>query len=88
MSGRLEDKVVIITGRTSGIGRRTVEIFAEEGAFVLIAARREDDGRKRANRLGDKVNFLKTDVSFGQPLGLQNRKIHGPVVGYQHDKEH
>jgi NAD(P)-dependent dehydrogenase (short-subunit alcohol dehydrogenase family) len=29
MSGRLENKVAIITGGTSGIGRRTVEIFAE-----------------------------------------------------------
>jgi len=64
MSGRLKDKVAIITGGTSGIGRRTVEIFAEEGAFVLIAARREDDGHKLANKLGDKVDFLKTDVSL------------------------
>ena len=36
MRGRLEDKVAIITGGTSGIGRRAVEIFAEEGASVLI----------------------------------------------------
>ena len=63
MSGRLKDKVAIITGGTSGIGRRTVEIFAEEGASVLIAARREDYGCKLADRLGDKVDFLKTDVS-------------------------
>lgn len=63
MPGRLEDKVAIITGGTSGIGRRTVEVFAEEGASVLIAARREDEGGDLANRLGDKVDFLKTDVS-------------------------
>jgi len=64
MSGRLKDKVAIITGGTSGIGRRAVEIFAEEGASVLIAARRERDGRELADRLGDKVEFLKTDVSI------------------------
>ena len=64
MRGRLEDKVAIITGGTSGIGRKAVEIFAEEGASVLIAARREKDGRELAERLGDKVEFLKTDVSL------------------------
>jgi NAD(P)-dependent dehydrogenase (short-subunit alcohol dehydrogenase family) len=64
MRGRLEDKVAIVTGGTSGIGKRTVEIFAEEGASVLIAARREKDGRELADRLGDKVGFLKTDVSL------------------------
>ena len=64
MRRRLEDKVAIVTGGTSGIGRRTVEIFAEEGASVLIAARRVDDGRELADRLGDKVDFLKTDVSL------------------------
>ncbi|MGD8971731.1 MAG: SDR family oxidoreductase [Desulfobacterales bacterium] len=41
-----------------------VEIFAEEGTCVLIAARREDDGRELADMLGDKVDFLKTDVSL------------------------
>jgi NAD(P)-dependent dehydrogenase (short-subunit alcohol dehydrogenase family) len=63
MSGRLRGKTAIITGGTSGIGRRTVEVFADEGAYVLIAARREKEGRELANTLGPKVDFLKTDVS-------------------------
>ena len=63
MSGRLRGKTAIITGGTSGIGRRTVEVFADEGAYVLVAARREKEGRELANALGPKVDFLKTDVS-------------------------
>jgi len=63
MSGRLRGKVAIITGGTSGIGRRTVEMFAQEGALVLIAARREKEGRELARALGSQVDFLKTDVS-------------------------
>ena len=63
MGGRLAGKTAIVTGGTSGIGRRTVEIFAEEGASVLIAARREDLGREIAASLGEKVGFIKTDVS-------------------------
>ena len=63
MSGRLRGKTAIITGGTSGIGKRTVEVFADEGAYVLIAARREKEGRELAQALGPKVDFLKTDVS-------------------------
>ncbi len=63
MAGRLQGKVAIVTGGTSGIGRRTVEVFTREGAWVLIAARREKEGRAIADSLGDKVDFLKTDVS-------------------------
>ena len=63
MGDRLEGKVAIITGGTSGIGERTVEIFVEQGARVLIAARSEDVGQTLADRLGDDAFFLRTDVT-------------------------
>src|SRR3712207_885433 len=42
MRPRLESKVVVITGASRGIGRATARLFAERGASVVLAARRED----------------------------------------------
>ena len=42
--GKLDGKITIVTGATSGIGRRTVEIFVQEGAKVLATGRREELG--------------------------------------------
>ena len=63
MGDRLEGKVAIITGGTSGIGYRTAEIFVAQGARVLIAARSEDVGQALADRLGDSAFFVRTDVT-------------------------
>ncbi|MCF8468714.1 MAG: SDR family NAD(P)-dependent oxidoreductase, partial [Sneathiella sp.] len=61
--GRLQDKVAIITGGTSGIGLRTVEIFADEGATVIFSGRREAEGKAIADKLGAKVHFVRADAS-------------------------
>jgi NAD(P)-dependent dehydrogenase (short-subunit alcohol dehydrogenase family) len=63
MSGRLEQKITIITGGTSGIGEATAEVFAAEGAKVIIAGRSENKGEQIAARLGDNVLYQRTDVT-------------------------
>lgn len=60
---RLQDKVAIVTGGTSGIGLRTVEVFADEGAKVVFSGRREKEGREIADRLGESVSFVQADAS-------------------------
>jgi NAD(P)-dependent dehydrogenase (short-subunit alcohol dehydrogenase family) len=61
--GVLEDKVVIITGASSGIGESTAERFVAEGAKVVLAARSIENGEAVSERLGDNAVFIQTDVT-------------------------
>jgi NAD(P)-dependent dehydrogenase (short-subunit alcohol dehydrogenase family) len=63
VAGRLQGKTAIVTGGTSGIGARTVEIFHAEGARVAIAGRTVEKGERLAAALGDGAIFIKTDVA-------------------------
>ena len=48
---RLKGKVAIVTGSTSGMGRATAELFAREGAKVVVTGRNEE----RAKEVVDKI---------------------------------
>ena len=63
---KLKDKVAIITGGNSGIGESTAHLFANEGAKVVILARREKEGfqvQKSIQQNGGTCLFIKCDVT-------------------------
>ena len=61
--GRLEGKVAIITGGSSGIGEASVRLFTNEGAQVVIADIQDKKGMRLAEELGETVSYIYTDVS-------------------------
>jgi len=64
--GQLNERVAIVTGGSSGIGRATAELFASEGASVVIADVDEKGGHETVHLIeekGGRATFTKTDVS-------------------------
>lgn len=64
--GRVEGKVVIVTGGATGIGRGISEVLAREGAAVVIANRNREHGEEAARAImdsGGRALFVPTDVA-------------------------
>ena len=64
--GRIMDKVCIVTGASSGIGKGIAELFAEEGASVILTDVQEKMGREVAEQIkskGHTASFFKVDVT-------------------------
>jgi NAD(P)-dependent dehydrogenase (short-subunit alcohol dehydrogenase family) len=77
MNTELRGKVGIITGGTSGIGREAAVLFARAGAKVVVAGRREVEGKETVDLVraagGDGL-FVKTDVSRAADVHALVRK--------------
>ena len=71
MTGRMEGKVVLVTGGSSGIGRATALAFAREGAKLSVAARRMQEGQETIHQIteaGGEAVFIQTDVTKAQEV--------------------
>ena len=60
---RLKDKVALVTGGASGVGRATVQRFVAEGARVIATDLNDEAGRSLAAELGAAVHFIVHDVA-------------------------
>src|SRR5579862_4290684 len=60
---RLEGKIAVITGGSSGIGLATAKRFVKEGAYVFITGRRQAELDKATAEIGSNVTAVKGDVA-------------------------
>ena len=76
--GRLENKIALITGGTSGIGFACAERFAEEGATVIMASRGEERGKEAEAALrsqGYNASFISCDVSNRESVEALKQQV-------------
>lgn len=68
MTKRLENKIAVVTGATSGIGFSTAKLFAAEGARVYITGRRKDALDKAIAEIGHGVVGIQADSAKNEDL--------------------
>jgi NAD(P)-dependent dehydrogenase (short-subunit alcohol dehydrogenase family) len=77
-----ENKVVLVTGGTRGIGRACAEAFAKDGAKVAICGRNEETARAAAEELGNGVRGYGADMASSEAVDAMFKAIAadlGPV---------
>ena len=85
MTETFAGRVALVTGGSSGIGRATAIKFGEQGANVVVAARREKEGKETVEMIrkaGGEAMFIRTDVRIASQVeNMVNHTVekHGRV---------
>ena len=61
--GKLQGKVAVITGGSTGIGLATAKLFVSEGAYVFITGRRQKELEEAVKAIGLNVTGIQGDVA-------------------------
>ena len=72
--GRLDGKVALVTGAARGTGAAIAQMFADEGARIVIADLLDDRGNETAEKIGDAARFRHHDVTSERRLGRSGRR--------------
>jgi NAD(P)-dependent dehydrogenase (short-subunit alcohol dehydrogenase family) len=76
VTGRLQDKIAIVTGGASGLGEATARLMVREGAHVLLADIADDRGRTLAESLGERAEYVHCDVTAEDDIaGIVDRAV-------------
>lgn len=73
--GKLDGKIALVTGGSTGIGLATAREFVEEGAYVYITGRRQEDLDKAVGEIGRNVTAVQGDVANTADLDRLYRQI-------------
>src|SRR5438105_14004974 len=63
MSKKLDGKIAVITGGSSGIGFATAKLFVDEGAYVFITGRRQKELEEAVKAIGQNVTGVQGDIA-------------------------
>ncbi len=66
--GKMDDRVAVVTGSASGIGKAIAELFVKEGAQVLVSDIQDELGQRFAESLGKRAAFIHADVSLEEDV--------------------
>src|SRR6201998_3713816 len=78
---KLQEKVAVITGGTTGIGLATANLFVREGAYVFITGRRQNELDEAVKAIGSNVTGVQGDVAKLADLDRRYKtiKAKGPI---------